>query len=317
MSKRGTSPENKLRFRDKRDILEGKAEADLKHRYGRGVYVNEIHETSDGDLVISLGNSVPKNVSDSIQQDAVMQFVNIPDIYNMKAETTDKGYYIIELPERDDVYDGFVERRDQIINKLDWSMAKAIYENVFELDSVKTQLTPIIQIVRWTHNNPGLTVDRIKNAQNSDNTDSYLKVLSDLNFLEIEDGEVFQGKLMNETVLVSKDQDYVKVVVGNIIKHGYNVLTEQYDLGMLAHYPKYSDSYYYSAFQKDDPELHLSVDTIAAKYYDQYGEKKDPLVVNDKLNDLAKTGVIKKDGQHVTANRNVYSQVGGEARLEI
>lgn len=317
MSSRTAGPENRLRFREKRDILDGKAQSDLKHIYGRGVYVNDIHETSEGDLVISLGNSVPKNVSDSIEQDAVMQFVNIRDIYALNAESTGEGYYVIDLPDRDDVYEGFVDRRDQIISSLDWSMARAIYENVFELSSVKTQLTPIIQIIRWTHNNPGIEIKRIRDAQNSANTNQYLDVLSDLGFLDIEEGRVEKGEMMNAIYLTDANEDYVKAVIGNVIKKGYNVLTEQHDLGMLAHYPKYSNAYYYSAFQKDDPELHLDVDTIARNYADQYDEEPDPLVVNDKLDDLAEAGVVTKEEQHVSANRNVYSQVGSEARLEI
>ena len=318
MSDRGVSPENRLRFRERQDILDGKAEAELKHRYGRGVYVNDIYETSDGDLVISLGNSVPKNVSDSIEQDAVMQFINIRDIYILNAESTGNGYYVIDLPDRDEVYEGFVERRNQIISKLDWSMARAIYENVFELSSVKTQLTPIIQIIRWTHNNPGIAVERIKDAQGSDNTEDYIDVLSDLGFLNVENGEVEQGEKMSAVHLTEADgEDYIKVVIGNVIREGYNVLTEQCDFGMLAHYPKYSNAYYYSAFQKDDPELNLDVDTIARNYAEQYRGEPDPLVVNDKLDDLAETGVIEKDREHVSANRSIYSQVGSEAQLEI
>lgn len=314
MATTGPGPENRLKFQRREQILDGQAEIELKRRYGRGVYVNDIHDATTGDLVISLGNTVPKNVSDSLEQDRVMRFINIRDIYTLRAEPTGNGYYIIDLPDRDDVYDGFVARRDQIIGRLDYSMAKAIYENVFELSSVKTQLNPIIQIVRWTRNNPGITVERIENAQGSDNTEDYLRVLSDLEFLRIEEREVYQGERMDGIDLAQPDTDnYVKTVVGSIVQTGYNVLRDQLDLGMLAHYPKYSNAYYYTAFQRDDSELHLDVETITENYARQYEGEPDSLVVNDKLDDLAETNVIRKEEGYVQANDDVFTQVGQEA----
>ena len=306
--------EHRLRFQRREEILNGQAETELKHRYGRGIYVNNIHEASTGELVISLGNTVPKNVSDSLEQDRVMRFVNIRDIYTLRGEPTGSGYYIVDLPDRDDVYNGFLERQQQILDRLDWSMAKAIYEDVFELRSVKTVLNPIIQIVRWVRKNPGITVERIDNAQGSDNTMNYLAVLSNLEFLWIENGQVYQGEGMDAVDLAdSNTDDYVKTVVGQIIQDGYNVLQNQYDLGILAHYPKYSNAYYYSALQRSDSDLHLDVETIAHNYNRQYNMDEDPLVVGDKLDELSKTRVITKDGDYVHGEKDVYDQVSREA----
>lgn len=307
-------PEHRLRFRKREEILEGQAETELKRWYGRGIYVNDIHEASTGELVISLGNTVPKNVSDSLEQDRVMRFVNIRDIYTLRGEPTGNGYYLVDLPDRDDVYNGFLERQQQIIDRLDWSMAKAIYEDVFEISSVKTVLTPIIQIVSWVRKKPGVTVERIEDAQGSDNTMKYLALLSNLGFLRIEEGQVYQGEGMDAVDLADPDtDDYVKTVVGQIIKDGYNVLQDQYDLGILANYPKYSNAYYYSALQRKDPDLHLDVETIAHNYNRQYDEDEDPFVVSDKLDELARTRVITKQGEYVQANEDVYRQVSREA----
>lgn len=305
-----------LRFQGREAIQNGQAAAELKHRYGRGIYVNNIHETSTGDLVIALGNTVPKDISDSLEEDRVLQFINIRDIYTLKAEQTSEDNYLIELPERDDIFNGYQERRQQIIDRLDWSMAKAIYEDVFELTPVKNQLNAIIQIVRWVHEESSISVARLDSAQGSDNTEDYVRVLSDLGFLKVEDGQVTAGEKMQETHLLNLDgEEYVKTVIGNIVKDGYNVLREKLELRMLRHYPKFCNAYYYDALHRQDPELHLDVDAITRNYQRQYGEDIDPFVVNDKLNELAETKAIQKDGDYVQSNPDVYRQVAQEAPL--
>jgi len=313
MSSTDPGPSNRIRFQSPEDIRNGQAETELKHRYGRGIYVHDIHETSDGDLVITLGNTVPKDVSDSLEQDRVLQFINIRNIYTLRGKATGEGFYIIRLPDRDEVYDGFLRRRRQIIDRLDWSMAKAIYEHVFELTPVKNQLNSVIQIVRWVHEESSIPLSRLEDAQGSDNTDEYVNVLSDLGFLSLEDGLVSEGEKMQETQLLDLEgENYVKTVVGNIVKDGYNVLQDRLDLNMLRHYPKFSNAYYYDALQRQHPGLHLDVDAITSNYRRQYDEEIDPFVVNDKLNELAETEVIQKDGEYVQSNPDVYQQVSQE-----
>lgn len=314
MSITSPGPDHLLKFQSPESIKHGRAETELKHRYGRGIYVNEIQEASNGDLVISIGNTVPKDVSDSLEQDRVLQFINIRDVYTLRGKTTGEGAYIIELPDRDEIHEGFNQRRKQIIDRLDWSMAKAIYEHVFELTPVKNQLNAIIQIVRWVHEQSELSLERLEGAQSSSNTEEYVQVLADLGFLQFEDQQVSQGEKMQEAQLLElNNEDYVKTVVGNIVKDGYNVLKDRLELGMLKHYPKFSNAYYYDALQREDPDLHLDVDAITRNYERQYGERKDRLVINDKLNELAETKVIQKDGKYVQANPDVYRQVAQEA----
>lgn len=314
MSSTSPGADRRLRFQSPESIEHGRAETELKHRYGRGIYVNNITEASNGDLVISIGNTVPKDVSDSLEQDRVLQFINIRDIYTLRGEATGEGAYIVELPERDAVLDGYEQRRQQIIDRLDWSMAKAIYEHVFELTPVKNQLNAVIQIVRWVHEQSELPIERLEDAQGSDNTEEYVQVLADLGFLQFEDGQVKPGDKMQQAQLLDLHGDtYVKTVVGNIVKDGYNVLKDRLELGMLKHYPKFSNAYYFDALQREDPELHLDIDAIARNYERQYGESKDRLVINDKLNELAETDVIRKDGEYVQSNPDVYRQVAQEA----
>lgn len=311
-SDRGT--DNRLKFHSLEEIRHGRAETELKHRYGRGIYVNDIHEASNEDLVISLGNTIPKDVSDSLEQDRVLQFINIRDIYTLRGKATGEGVYIVNLPDRDEVHKGFLQRRQQIINRLDWSMAKAIYEHVFELTPVENQLNAIIQLVRWVHEESSIPLARLKDAQGSDNTEEYVQTLADLGFLAVDDGVVEEGEKMQEAQLLELDnEDYVKTVIGNIVKDGYNVLQDRLELRMLRHYPKFCNAYYYDALQRQDPSLHLDVDAVTRNYQRQYNEDIDSFVVRDKLNELAKTDVIKMSDGYVQSNPEVYRQVSQES----
>lgn len=303
-------PMNRLKFRSKEDLLEGQAKVRLKREYGRGVYVNDIKERSDGDLLVYLGNTIPKDVSDRRERDRVLKFINIRDIYTMVAESTGEGYYIIELPSRDKVYDGFVEQRTRIINKLDYTMARVIYEDVFELTPVRNQLNSIIQIVDWILEEEPLAAARIDSIQNTDNTYRYLDVLEELSFLEVNDGMVSMGDKMKGGDLIDLDRDeFVKTVVGNIVKDGYTILQDQLDLWMLGHYPKFSNAYYYPALQREDPDLWLDTKAIQENLKEQYGESHDTLFIKSKLRDLSKAEVLEKDGEYVSAMPSVYNQV--------
>lgn len=309
-----TGSVNRLRFQQREQIKRGQPASELKRRYGRGIYVTNISETMDSDLLISLGNSVPKDVSDSLEEDRVLQFINIRDIYTLRGEDTGEGFYTVDLPDRDEVHEGYLQRRQQIIDRLDWSMAKAIYEHVFELTPVKNQLNAIIQIVRWVHEESEIPLARLESAQGSDNTAEYVDVLSDLGFLTVNEGVVMEGEKMRETQLLDLDgEEYVKTVVGNIVKDGYNVLQDQLDLRMLSHYPKFCNAYYYDALQRQTPELHLDIDAITRNYERQYNEDIDSFVVNDKLNELAETNVIQKEGGYVQSNSEVYYRVAEES----
>ena len=101
-------------------------------------------------------------------------------------------------------------------------MAKAIYEHVFELTPVENQLNAIIRLVRWVHEEKPIPLSRLKDAQGSENTEEYVQVLSDLRFLTLDGKTVAEGRKMQETQLLKLNNDqYVKTVIGNIVKEGY------------------------------------------------------------------------------------------------
>ena len=94
-----------LRVEDQVALEGGEAEICLKRQLGRGIYIHEVNELPDGDIEIVLGNVVPRDLSDCREQDNVLKFVTLRDVYTLRGKDTN-GYYHIMLPERDEVLEG-------------------------------------------------------------------------------------------------------------------------------------------------------------------------------------------------------------------
>lgn len=311
-----TVPKSGKRIRvSTREELENHGEAMLKHRYGPGIYVQDVEETSRGKLLVRLGNSVPKDLSDSLERDGVLKFISVRNIYTLTAEPTESSF-IIELPDRKEIYDGFVERYNGILNSLDTSMAKTIYHDVLEFSEVDNQLTPIRQIIRWTHNRAPLEADEIDSNQRSGQTMRYLDILDQLDYINLEDGIVTEGERMDSANLQDVgNRSYVEVIMSDLVQRGYNTLRDECNLRMLSHYPQFSGAYYFDAIQRQKPGLHLDLEAIQGNIREQYGKDFGELYVEDKLNQLSQVGVIEKEGDYVTSVGEVYDTVNRDVQL--
>jgi hypothetical protein len=304
--------QDRLKFQS-REQVSGIVEGRLKHRYSQGVFVQDDWKAPNGELVIKLGVAYPKDVSDVRARDNVLKFINIDDIATLRAEPTGGGYYQIDLPEREEIYNQFKTRREQIRDQLDLSMARAIYERVYDLSPVRNQLNSIIQIVRWIRRDPPLSVEYFKDTQRSDRTEQYLEALEALDFLRIEDGMVHPG---NKIEAADDEElgriEYEKRILGLIIEDGYNYLRDHLDLRMLKHFPMYANGYYFNAIQRQRHDLWIDLDNIQSTIRMEYGEnarQTDRNIVEDKLFQLHDAGVIKKDGGEVRGREQIFEQV--------
>lgn len=298
------------------DQVEAQVEQRLKKRFGRGIFVQDSFENSGGDIAIKFGVSYPKDVSDRRDRDKVMQYINVGDVGTLTAESTGEGFYIIELPDRSDLKEAFHERRKEIANKLDWSMAKTIFDEVYQLEPVRNQLTSLNQIVRWLRKEPELSIQRLDKMQRTQNTEEYLSVLQQLQFVRIdeEEGVVRPGDKMTAAEIMELPiDDYQRVVVGNIVKEGYYILRDRLDLRMLNHYPKFANSYYYSAIQREKPDLWLDKQALRKTLRREWDDDVDPLVLDDKLRKLEEVDVIQTDDDYVTGNTDIYENIMNEA----
>lgn len=289
----------------------------LSRRYTRGLYIQDQYQASNERIAIELGVAFPKDVSDRRARDNVMKHINVGDVETFYAEPTGEGFYKVELPDRRELHSEFLNRRHEIANKLDYSMAKAIYSDVYQLDPVKNQLNSLIQIVRWTRRESELSVERLKDIQRSSNTEGYIQVLADLNFLRVEDGIIHPGERAEAADIQDLDIDeYEKAVVGTVIEEAYHTLRDRLDLRMLNHFPKYANSYYYSAVQRREPDLWLDTTALRNNLRQEWGDDIDPLVLDDKLRKLEEVEVIERDGDYVTGNDEIYEEVAADATTQ-
>lgn len=310
--------EGKLRFTTTDDISDS-VERRLKRKYGRGVYVESFSQSSDDALFIRLGNSAPKDVSDSREHDRVLKFIEYEPIYTLEAEPVGNGF-LIDLPERHEVYSGFEERKQELARRLDRSMAKTIYEQLVEFPSVMNQLAPIREILRTVREESPIEVETIHVIRGTDSetrekTNEYLRLLSDISFIRIDEDEVIkQG-----TNLDSPDEvdvgtnEFSKLVLGHVIDEAYSTLKDEMNITLLAHYPKYANSYYFTAVQRNEADVRLDAEAARNNLHSVYGEDQHPIKIRQKLDDLVDVGVVRKEGEFYYSNTDVFNGLQQQA----
>lgn len=305
-----TSPDEPFRVQNPEALQGGPAETRLKRHLGRGIYVHDVYELPNGNLEVSLGNVSPRDLSDCRVHDNVLKFITLRDVYTIEAENTGQGVYLINIPERSDVIEGIDEREEEIKEKLDFSMAQAIYKHVYDLPAVRTQLNPILQILRVARQRRGLTVSRMDRNQRSKNTREYVDLLKNFGYIKVEEGEILPGERLQAADLNEYSWDeFGREFLGDVVQRGYVTIRDELNLSMLGHYQKYSGAYYFDAIQRGKEDLWLDVSTVTDNYEELHGERKDQFYIQDKLNELASVDVIQKDGDFVRSEKDVYEQV--------
>lgn len=305
--------EDKLRFNNQDEVQAGLVERQLKRRYGRGIYIGGLREASDGTLFLTVGSTLPKNVSDCRTHDRVLKFIEFDDIFTLKAEPVENGY-LIELPERQQLYDGFVERRRELARRLDRNMAQTIYEKLVGFTAVENQLGAIKEILRTVREHsplPVQTIYEIRGPSNEEQTERYLRLLEDTEFIQIDEEETIRSdsNLDVHDDLEVGTKEFSEVVLGQVINRAFSTLRDELNLTLLAHYPKYANSYYFSALQRGEPSLRLDVESAHENLEMLHGDSVHEITVQQKLDDLAKVDVLETEGEYYRSNSAVYESL--------
>jgi len=292
------------------DAVESKIEPELKHRYGPGIYTHDISKTPSGDLVIHIGNEIVKDLSDCRDNDDVIKFVPIDDIYQLKAEKTN-GSYAIDLPERQVLIENYYDRKNEIIDHIDLTMARLIYSEVSYFGDVTNQLTPIRQVLHWARTRENVHIHDVHSNQRSKQTSQVLSLLQDFDYIHIdEDGLIHQGEMLDSLDLSTVPQeDFNEVVLGDVIQRSYKELVERLDLTILTHYPRISGAYYIDSLQKSDAKLWLDLNTIIQNLREYFSSRFKPLYIEEKLAQLSYLDILEKEGDYVQANNEVYESL--------
>lgn len=308
-------PRDKIKFKEPSEIEEH-VELKIKRRFGRGLFVEKYDPMDGGPITIRLGNVVPRDVSDCRERDRVLKFITYKPIYELQAEPTNGGY-LLELPKRSEIYDGFLNRKQQLARRLDTSLAKAIYEELVSFTPVENQLSGIKEILWVVREKQPVTENDLiafRGRDSKEQTRLYLQVLRETQFIQRKEGEYFSDKNLDaHDQLKVESEEFSKYVLGQIVHRAYHTLKDELNLTLLAHYPKYAGSYYFSALKRDKPNLRLNVEAVTDNLHMVYGDDEHKYRVEKKLNDLADAGVVKRDNGMYYGNTEVYSQVVQEA----
>lgn len=314
MSSTSTEPRSKIRFSDPEDI-EDEVELKIKRRFGRGLFV-EKYDVMDGSITIKLGNQVPKDVSDCRERDRVLKFITYKPVFTLTAEETKNGY-LIELPNRSEIHDGFVDRKKAVARKLDTTMAKSIYEELASFGLVQTQLRGVKDILWVVREKQPVDEEEIYDMRgrgSEEQTQMYLHVLEETDFIRRDDGELYSDENLDaHDELEIESDEFSKLVLGQIVQKAYHTLKDELNLTLLQHYPKYAGSYYYSALQRDKSDLRLDVETITDNLHTVYGDDHvHKYQVEKKLNELARAEVVHKDDDMFYGDPDVFADVASQ-----
>jgi hypothetical protein len=337
------STTGKIRFSEQSEI-EGSVEYQLKRKYGRGIFVDNYTQTSDGTVFIELGNASPKDVSDCRDHDRVLKFIEYESIYQIKADPVENGY-LINLPEREEVHSGFLDQKRQLARRLDRSMAKAVYEKLVTFPEVENQLGAIKAILRTVREEAPIAVETIHDVRGTtgkerEKTEAYIRLLADTEFLRVEKtGEevtetTHQKTLGDSPVLKDEDgerilragknldaydekgvgtDEFNKIVLGQVIDKAYSTLKDERNLTLLAHYPKFANAYYFTALERSKPDIYLDAERARENIKSLYGDDENEILVRQKLDDLADVGVVRKEGEFYQSDSDVYQALSEQA----
>lgn len=309
---------NRIEFEDEDEITD-QVESLLKQRYGRGIFVDKYNEGSGGTYVIQLGNIVPKDVSDCREPDRVIKFISYKPIYHLTAEPNN-GKYLIELPERSEIKEGFINRRSDIARRLDTTVAKTIYKQLVQFTSVEQQLEAIktiLWVIREKHPVPESEIYNMRGKDSEEQTERYLAVLRDTEFIKYTDKGIMPGdnlKAHDEHDVES--DEFTEFALGQIVHRAYTTLRDELNLTLLQHYPKFAGSYYFSALQKNEPGLKLDSEAIMRNLRTIYDDDKTHIwELEKKLPDLSNVGVLDSEGEYYMANPTIYSEIRAQTTV--
>lgn len=305
--------ENSLRFPDADDVS-AQIEGHLRYHYSRRLFVQNVRYEEDG-YMVTLGVAYPQDVSDCRERDNVLKMVNIGDIETLFATPMGGDYYKIELPERSDVYTAFKERHKDILLQLDTTMARAIYEKVYNLPPVRGQLTSIIEIIDYVREDAPLPISEIADAQNSPNTRKYITVFEDHGFLRVDENEIVTHgpKIEAADIKGLSPEQYEKKMIGMIIDDAYYTLRRNLNLGMLSHFPKFANAYYLSALRRGKRDLWLTLEDIQDNIRTEYHDTRtDIKKTRRRLRSLHRAKVLKYEDGEVTGRNDIFDAVGSD-----
>jgi len=299
------------------ESLEDKIQGRLRYYYSRRLFVQSVeYDPEEEFLSATVGITYPQDVSDSRDGQNVLKMVNIGDVETLTASPMGNEYYKFELPPRADLYSAYQEKHEKLLDELDWSMAKAIYSRVYQLNPVRNQLNSIVQIVNWVRREDKLTVEDIQDAQSNDNTEKYIQALEDLGFLKVEGNNVRHGRKIDSADLQNLTPDkFEKKIMGDIVVDGYYMLRKELGLRMLNHFPVFANAYYISAFIREKSNLWLTIDDVVENLSTEYNRDEGRLAVEDKLRDLARVGVLEFENGEVSGHPDIYREVQQDAPI--
>jgi hypothetical protein len=293
-------------------------ERKLTQIYGSGTYLSDFYVTEDGTISVQIGNSFPKDVTDCRPgEERVIKFIDIDDIAELSGYKHKDGYKI-SLSSREEVSEALQDKKEQLRENLSNATVRATYDKIAQTPAVENQLTPIKQILRWTRLYHPAPFKQVKKAQDKDEdkTYRYVETLETLGFVRFDGENIYAKDPLDKYDLEEiSTEKFNEKILAEVVERGYKHLSEQLGLNILRHLPKFANSYYFDAVEKNDPNLHLDLEAIRSNIRNLYGYQSGlhEWVLRDKMDELVSLGILSNDEEYYYADRNTFQEIAAQA----
>lgn len=290
----------------------------LQQIYGSGTYLTDVYVADNGNISIKIGNSFPKDVTDCRpNEERVIKFIDVDGIAELSG-VMEEGGCKIQLKSREEVSEGLENKKRELRENLSDAMARATYDKIAKTPAVENQLNPIKQILRWTRLYHPASFKEMKDAQDKedDKTYKYVKTLETLGFVRFDGKKVYAEDPLNKYDLEDiSTKKFNEKILGEVVERGYKHLSEQLGLNILRHLPKFANGYYFDAVEKNDPNLHLDLNTIRDNIQHLYGYQSGlhKWVLRDKMDELVTLDILSNENGYYYANQNTFNKITKEA----
>jgi hypothetical protein len=293
-------------------------ERKLTQIYGSGTYLSDFYVTDDGSVSIQLGNSFPKDVTDCRpSEEIVIKFIDIDNITELSGNKNEGGFRV-SLNSRKQVSESLEKEKERLRENLSDATARATYDKIAKTPAVENQLTPIKQILRWTRLYHPASFNEVKQAQNKDGdkTYKYVKTLESLGFVRFDGEKIYAKEPLDKYDLEQiSTKEFNEKILAEVVERGYKHLSEQLGLNILRHLPKFANSYYFDAVEKNDPNLHLDLEAIRSNIRSLYGYQSGlhDWVLKDKMDELVSLDILSNDDEYYYADQTTFQDIAEKA----
>lgn len=280
-----------------------KINKEIKTRYGRFSFIQNIEEVEDGEYKVKVGFKVPRTFNDVKLDKVYYKHIEIDNVATVRASYADNSLRL-QHPDREEVSERVDNHLKNIRKKLEKRLVSVIGEELVDLPGVKNDFSKVRRLLRVLREENRTDFSTFKSE--NDNVDRYLDLLVSLNYLEEENGVYTETDHLKELYDDNGNSAYKKVIqdiITNRLEH-----VKEFSLSNVLPYIRILETYYFVAYQTRD-DLEVNISQMQKYYRRQHNKSMSREKMLDKLYNLVEVGVLEREEDFFKSNRQITDRV--------